>query len=155
MQDFIRPCPHKFLLKVQNRFFDIFNEFRKWHAYLFEFQQITCIWFLRGRFNQLSPSIHHFLNNIAILHYTQGDYEKALEYNNKALPIRQSVLGENHPDVASSYNNLGLIYFKQENYKKALEYFQKALNIRQQVFGADHPSTQKVQAKIEEVQSKM
>ena len=91
-------------------------------------------------------------NNIAILYYTQGDYEKALEYNNKALPIRQSVLGENHPDVASSYNSIGLVYQKQENYKKALEYFQKALKIRQQVFGADHPSTQKVQAKIDEVQ---
>ena len=33
-----------------------------------------------------------------------GNYEKCLEFYEKALSIRKIVLGENHMDTASSYN---------------------------------------------------
>jgi hypothetical protein len=40
---------------------------------------------------------------------TQGKFDKAIEFGEKALRIGIKVLGEEHPDVASSYNNLGLV----------------------------------------------
>jgi hypothetical protein len=39
----------------------------------------------------------------------QGKLDKAIEFGEKALSIQIKVLGEEHPDVASSYNNLGLV----------------------------------------------
>ena len=44
----------------------------------------------------------------ALCRYTdQGKLDKAIEFGEKALGIQIKVLGEEHPDVASSYNNLG------------------------------------------------
>jgi hypothetical protein len=37
----------------------------------------------------------------------QGKHDKAIECGEKALAIRVKVLGEDHPDVATSCNNLG------------------------------------------------
>jgi hypothetical protein len=37
----------------------------------------------------------------------QGKLDKAIEFGEKALNITIKVLGEEHPDVATSYGNLG------------------------------------------------
>jgi hypothetical protein len=39
----------------------------------------------------------------------QGKLDKAIEFGEKALSIRIKVLGEEHPDVATSYDNLGVV----------------------------------------------
>ena len=55
------------------------------------------------------------------------------------MKIRSQVLGENHPDMATSYNNIGNAYCNRGDYDKALEFYQKALKIRFQVLGENHP----------------
>ena len=52
------------------------------------------------------------MNNLAILYYAIGNYEKALPLNELAREIRENVLGKNHPDYAESLNNLALLYHK-------------------------------------------
>jgi len=77
-------------------------------------------------------------------HYHQsylGDYPQALSYYQKALAIREKVLGLEHPDTASSYNNIGILYSDQGDYELALSYCQKALAIRKKVLGSEHPDT--------------
>jgi hypothetical protein len=39
----------------------------------------------------------------------QSKLDKAIEFGEKALSIKIKVLGEEHPNVASSYTNLGLV----------------------------------------------
>ena len=70
-----------------------------------------------------------------------AQYEQALEWYNKALGIREKVLGAEHPDTAYTYNNIAIEYYEQCNYPKALEWHQKALGIREKVLGAEHPDT--------------
>ena len=70
-----------------------------------------------------------------------GDYNKALEYYGKALEIRESKLGKDHPDTAATYNNIALVYDNKGDYDKALEYYGKALEIRESKLGEDHPYT--------------
>jgi len=70
-----------------------------------------------------------------------GDYNKALEYYGKALRIKESKLGKDHPDTATTYNNIAGVYWAKGDYDKALEYHGKALEIRESKLGKDHPDT--------------
>ena len=69
-----------------------------------------------------------------------GDHSKALEFKLKALDIREKVLPEGHPDLATSYNNVGLTYCDWGDHSKALEFMLKALDIREKVLPEGHPS---------------
>ena len=51
-----------------------------------------------------------------------GDYEKALEYYNKALNICEKVLGEKHPHTKIVYKSLSIIYSELGDMEKAREY---------------------------------
>ena len=76
--------------------------------------------------------------NLGYDSYKDGDYNKALEYLNKALDIRKQILGEKHVDTAASYNNIGVVYYSLGDYNKALEYHYKALNIQKKILGGNH-----------------
>ena len=81
-------------------------------------------------------------NNIGWVYYnSMGDYDKALEYYQNALKIREEKLGLEHPDTATSYNNIGLIYKKKGENNKALKYYELSLEVRKKVLGPDHPDT--------------
>jgi tetratricopeptide (TPR) repeat protein len=81
-------------------------------------------------------------NNMAEVYRAQGNYGKALEYNEKALAIREKVLGKAHPYTAITYNNMAHVYYSQKNYEKAMEYLKKAHQVFLSVFGENHPNTQ-------------
>ena len=81
------------------------------------------------------------ISALAVISYEQEEYAQALEWNEKALIIREKVLGLDHPHTATTYNNKAVAYNKQGDYTKALEWFKKALAIREKVLGAVHPHT--------------
>ncbi|WP_390842559.1 MULTISPECIES: tetratricopeptide repeat protein [Nostoc] len=54
--------------------------------------------------------------------------------------IVQRLLGEEHPDVATSYNNLALLYYSQGRYSEAEPLFQKVLEIAELCLGVNHPN---------------
>ena len=58
----------------------------------------------------------------------------------KALGIREKVLGKEHPDVAQSLNNLAALYESQGNYGKAEPLYVRSLAILEKVLGKEHPS---------------
>ncbi|WP_292761209.1 tetratricopeptide repeat protein, partial [Nostoc sp. NOS(2021)] len=72
---------------------------------------------------------------------SQGRYSEAEPLYKKALELRQRLLGEEHPDVASSYNNLAGLYHSQGRYSDAEPLYKKALSIAELSLGIDHPST--------------
>lgn len=74
-----------------------------------------------------------------ILFNRLGEYQRALEMDEKALEIRKKALPEDHPDLAQSYNNVGNTYSNIGDYQKALECQQKALEICEKALPADHP----------------
>ena len=80
-------------------------------------------------------------HNIGYGYYCMGDHDKALEYYGKALEIRESKLGKDHPYTATTYNNIAVVYDAKGDYDKALEYYGKALEIRESKLGKDHPDT--------------
>ncbi len=64
------------------------------------------------------------LDYLADIYYENGEYDKAQPLLEKALEIREKILGAEDPQVATSLNQLGLFY--QE---KAKRLFEKALAI--------------------------
>ena len=67
-------------------------------------------------------------NNIGVVYDCQGDYQKALEFHDKAREIEERL--ELEVELATSYNNIGSAYHSQGNCQKALEFFSKGGEIR-------------------------
>ncbi len=69
------------------------------------------------------------------------DFDKSHVYLNKALQIREKVLGAEHPDTATSLNNLATLYDEQGKYEQAEPLHLRALEIYEKILGAEHPDT--------------
>jgi tetratricopeptide (TPR) repeat protein len=80
-------------------------------------------------------------SSLAFVYCSLGEYDKALEFNNKSLNIRLNIYGEKHPDTARSYNNIGTVFSSLGEYDKALESLNKSLNIKLKIYDEEHPDT--------------
>ena len=84
----------------------------------------------------------------------QNKHSEACEYLEKALRIRQNMLGENHTDVAISYSEMADFYMNTLDRTKALEYYEILLAIRLKTLGGNPPDVSKVYKKMCEVDFK-
>lgn len=110
--------------------FNIHNSISGAYFYLGDYDH--AFYHLEKAFEMLGGSWHDqalYYSNQAILLYSQGDYESALQLNRQALQLRLSNGAENTPHIADNYNNWGNIYEKLEDYPRALEHYQKYLQI--------------------------
>lgn len=75
------------------------------------------------------------------LSFSKDQYDDTLQFYNYTLKTREALLGESHPDTATSYSNVGGVYYFKGEYDKALDSYFKALEIAREVFGENHPNT--------------
>jgi tetratricopeptide (TPR) repeat protein len=87
------------------------------------------------------PDTAQSLNNLALLHKTQGDDAAARPLYERALAISEQVLGPTHPDTAQSLNNLAALHYAQGDDAAARPLYERALAICEQVLGPTHPGT--------------
>jgi CHAT domain-containing protein/Tfp pilus assembly protein PilF len=78
------------------------------------------------------------LNKQVLKLYNEAKYSTAIPLAERALAIREKILGNIHRDVATSLNNLGLLYKEQGNYQKAEPLYQRALAINEKLLGQEH-----------------
>ena len=78
--------------------------------------------------------------NIATAYFRQRQYSFALEWYDKTLQIRTSVLGTKHPDTVELFTEIANVYSAQYNFRNALEWYNKALKDQKPIYGKDHPS---------------
>lgn len=72
--------------------------------------------------------VYEAYNIIAITAYAQNDYERCLEYHNKALQIANSnELPKEFHSIAGTFNNIGTVFHEKKEYRKAIEYYEKGL----------------------------
>ncbi|MCB0558388.1 MAG: CHAT domain-containing protein [Phaeodactylibacter sp.] len=57
------------------------------------------------------------------------EYEKAIQFLQKALRIRETILKPTSFDIGTSYDNIGNSFYYLNEYKKSIYFFQKALEI--------------------------
>lgn len=68
---------------------------------------------------------------IGIYYYIKGNYEKALQNYQTALPLLQK--GKGKREIAWAYTNIGSVYKNQGNYERALENYYKSLQGFEQI----------------------
>jgi len=88
----------------------------------------------------LNPEHSTTLNDLGEVWREKGEYDKAIEYYEKALKSDLKNFDENHPTVATSWNNMGLAWKHKGKYDKAIEYYEKALMSYLKNFGKNHPN---------------
>ena len=72
--------------------------------------------------------LYEAYNLLGILYNEQEEYNKALEYHNKALmSLDDKSIPVDFQSKATSLNNIGYVYLNIKNYKRAKEYFQEGL----------------------------
>jgi tetratricopeptide (TPR) repeat protein len=78
-----------------------------------------------------------------------GQLDRALEYQLKAMGIREIILSHDHPDLAGSYHNISTIYSDLGRIQEALEYAQRAVAIMEKLFPAGHYHLDKMRKNLE------
>lgn len=72
--------------------------------------------------------LYEAYNLLGILYNEQEEYDKALEYHNKALKsLDDKSIPLDFQSKATSLNNIGYVYLNLKNYNQAKVYFQKGL----------------------------
>jgi tetratricopeptide (TPR) repeat protein len=105
---------------------------------------------VRGAITHLEETANHWLEflpeedmigpfvGIGRFYQGQGNYELAEPWYHKSIRTSKKLLGDDHPNVATSLNNLASIYYDQGHYKEAELLFSQALKLREKLLGNDH-----------------
>ncbi|MGB3189226.1 MAG: CHAT domain-containing tetratricopeptide repeat protein, partial [Limnoraphis sp.] len=89
----------------------------------------------------LSPELEQAsgLNQQVEQLHREGKYNEAIPLAEQVLEIRERLLGENHPDVASSMAWLAELYRSQGRYDEAEPLYERSLAIDEKALGENHP----------------
>jgi tetratricopeptide (TPR) repeat protein len=117
-------------------------------------QVLTCN-ALIDQWDMAFPEAAHLLNVAGYYLGVSAQYELAEPLLQRALAIRERVLGADHPDTANSLNNLALLYDNQGKYEQAELLYQRALAICERMLGADHPNTVRIRKNYNLLKDKM
>jgi tetratricopeptide (TPR) repeat protein len=71
----------------------------------------------------------------------RAEYTQAKALHQRALAIRETRLGADHPDTAYSLHNLANVLYAQGDLDDARTLYERALSIRETRLGEDHPDT--------------
>jgi len=83
-----------------------------------------------------------------------GDLAGARPYYEQALEIRRKVLGEEHPDTATSLSNLAILCFHEGDLTAATLHMEHALAIYEKVLGPNHPDTKATKENLKYIKLK-
>jgi tetratricopeptide (TPR) repeat protein len=90
------------------------------------------------REHALEPKATRMMNQLALWFSNRAEYTEAPPLYQRALAIREKVLGPEHPDVAESLNDLAVLYRAQGQYAKAEPLYQRALAIWEKALSPEH-----------------
>lgn len=95
--------------------------------------------YIEKRTIQLDPTNIEWLLECGIFFEFLAEYDKALQYYNKALSIEENTLDEKNSMLVITHSNIGMVYLRQGNYDKAMEHCEKANTILKSIQGETQP----------------
>ena len=109
--------------------------YAKYMSFRNNFQNDSAAYYLEKRAELLPENVTCQFEAGSFLRDYVAQYQKALDYLNRALTLAIDQYGENLPEAATCYNNIGMVYHHLGDYSRALEYYEKALKIFLGVYG--------------------
>lgn len=85
------------------------------------------------------PRLSATLEGLSDIYYRRGKFEKAEPLCKQILQIAETLLGQEHTNVALAANNLAIVCEKQGKFAEAAILYQQALVIGEKFLGAGHP----------------
>jgi tetratricopeptide (TPR) repeat protein len=70
-------------------------------------------------FGEDNPSAAVILNSMGLLYKKQGKFERSLDAYQRALTVRETQMGEDHPDSCATRHNIAELYIQWANPSKA------------------------------------
>jgi serine/threonine protein kinase len=96
---------------------------------------------LEGQFAG-SPRIEgELLQALGRTYHGLGLYDKAVQAHARAVSVRRSALGPDHPDTLTSRHDLALGYRRAGRITEAIALHEQTLKLREAKLGSDHPDT--------------
>ncbi len=80
---------------------------------------------------QVTKTLSHAYNNLAMCFYSTGRVKEALEKIQKSLKIARDL--RDHQGEGATLNNIGAVYQSRGKYTEALDYYKKALPIFKEI----------------------
>ncbi|QFY43591.1 tetratricopeptide repeat protein [Candidatus Methylospira mobilis] len=80
------------------------------------------------------------LNNLAMLHDAQGQYDQAEPLFQRTLSLLNETQGPEHPNIAITLNNMAMLHESKGQHDAAEPLYQRALAIQEKSLGPDHAS---------------
>jgi signal transduction histidine kinase len=97
-----------------------------------EISAIKALRVLKGE--KANDIVYELYNLLGTVNNELGDYDKAIDYHNKALiSLNQNPTPIEFQSMATSMNNMGFVYQNLNQYKKAIPYFQKGLEQKKEL----------------------
>jgi tetratricopeptide (TPR) repeat protein len=125
-------------VRAVNRTFPLV-EFANWaECERFVPQALACASLIEGYGLEFEEA-GRLLNAAGYYLHDRARFSDAEPLFQRALALREKVLGPEHPSVATSLNNLAGLYLEQGKYAEAEPLYQRALAIREKVLGSYHP----------------
>jgi tetratricopeptide (TPR) repeat protein len=93
------------------------------------------------QWNLESLKAAHLLNAVARYFHRYSQLAVALPLFQRALAIRERILGPEHPQVADTLSLLGHVFYSLGSYSEAALLYQRALTIYEKTRGPEHPHT--------------
>ncbi len=90
-----------------------------------------------GTGEAVSTSLH----NLAIVHYFQGDYDRAILYYERAAELDLKHHGPESPSYATTLHTLAIVYQDLGRLDEALQLEERSTTIREKALGPDHLHT--------------
>jgi CHAT domain-containing protein/Flp pilus assembly protein TadD len=72
--------------------------------------------------------------------FGQGKHRSAIPLARQVMVTRKQLLGQEHPEYATSINNLAFAYCSAGEYAKAKPLYVQTLEIKRRILGEEHPS---------------
>jgi len=101
-------------------------------------QALACIELIE-RWEMQSSEAAQLLSKAGYHLYERGQYAEAMSLCQRALLIREQLLGPDHPDVATSLNDLAVLCISLRKFEQVEPLCLRALTIQEQALGSDHP----------------
>jgi tetratricopeptide (TPR) repeat protein len=76
--------------------------------------------------------------------HTKKDYKGAERYYQESLAMGRKLLGEIHPDVATTLNNLAVLYEDEGDLARAEQAYRQVLETRRKLYGERHPKVARI-----------